>query len=65
MPDFLCTWSIDITADTPEAAARQAWKLMRGHGSTANVFDVFDGVSEPVHIDLTELDEAKAEAADV
>lgn len=65
MADFLVTWSIDITADTPEAAAREAWRLMRNEGSIANVFDVFDGTGEPVHVDLQELDEERAEAADV
>src|SRR5271156_906754 len=59
MPDYLVTWSIDITADTPEEAAREAWRLMRGRGSIANVFDVFDGVGEPVRIDLQAIEEAK------
>ena len=65
MPDFLVTWSIDITADTPEEAARKALAYMRAKDSTANVFDVFDGVGEPVRVDLQELDEATAEGANV
>lgn len=60
--DYLVTWSINITADTPEEAARRAWRAMRRRYSTANVFEVSDGVKAPTRVDLTELDAAKAEA---
>lgn len=53
--DFLVTWSIDITADTPEEAAREAWRYLRKEDSTANVFVVFGDAMEPVHVDLTEI----------
>lgn len=56
-------WSIDIEADTPEAAARQAWAHMRRHDSTANVFTVISASGDQEQIDLQEIDEA-AESKD-
>lgn len=58
MPDYLVQWEINITADSPEAAAREAWYYMRKPDSTANVFDVVGEEGPTVRIDLTALDEA-------
>ena len=37
---YLVTWQIDVEADGPDAAARQAWEAMRRPDSIANVFTV-------------------------
>ena len=42
MPEYLVTWTIDIEAGTPAAAAWQAWKHMRAVGSHACCFKVED-----------------------
>lgn len=40
MPSMRVTWEIDIDAETPEDAARQALAKMRDRDSLATVFDV-------------------------
>jgi hypothetical protein len=55
--NYHVTWEIDVTAKNPQDAAKKAWKMMRGHGSTANVFDVFDSDGEKTHVDLQEIKE--------
>ncbi|WP_342361385.1 hypothetical protein [Terrarubrum flagellatum] len=61
MPAYRVCWEIDDqTADSPEAAARIAWELMRRSESTANVFKVFDEDGEEHIIDLQEIDEDRA-----
>jgi hypothetical protein len=57
MQTFFVTWEIHVDAETPEAAAREAWGLMRRPGSTANVFDVFDTCGNMQRVDLAELDQ--------
>ncbi len=61
MPEYLVTWQMDITASSPEEAARKAKAFQRKEGSTADVFEVFekDASPDPHHIDLTEIDEAR------
>ena len=49
-------WEIDIDAETPEAAAREAFKCMQDPQTTATVFDVFDEDGTPTRIDLAESD---------
>lgn len=60
MPMYRVIWSIDIEADSPKDAAKEALAIQRGHGSTAVVFDVFND-SDPNDagetIDLLEEDE--------
>lgn len=40
MKEFEVTWQIDITAATPEQAARVALRMLRDPKSVATVFDV-------------------------
>lgn len=59
MNRYRVEWTMDIEADSPEAAARQAFAHMQRPGTTANVFDVQqDDGSDAVRIDLEELDQA-------
>jgi hypothetical protein len=47
MNEYLCEWRIDITADTPEDAAKQAEQLMReAWESTWHVTDADGEVTE-------------------
>ena len=55
MSRFVVTWEIDMDAETPQDAARQAWALMRAPESTANVFDVLDAEGECTRVDLEEV----------
>ena len=43
---FFVTWEMDIAADSPVEAAKQAWAHMRRPDSTANSFKVFDEESQ-------------------
>lgn len=54
MTDYLVTWSVNIDADSPLSAARQALAMQRDLNSTALIFNVGrgDGVSEVVELDL-------------
>ena len=52
---YVVTWEIDIDAETPQDAARQAWAAMRAPESTANVFDVLDEAGGCTRVDLEEL----------
>lgn len=47
MNEYVIEWSIDVTAETPQQAAEQAWDHMTRHGATATMFEVFpeDGSS--------------------
>lgn len=65
MADFVVEWKIDITAETAEQAAREAWRHMRRRDSIANVFQVIGENGESEQIDLQEIDEAKALAGEV
>lgn len=58
MPEYLISWEINIAANSPKEAAKQAKKYMPcpGSGSTATVFRVTDEDGESVNIDLTEED---------
>ena len=55
MTHYVVTWEIDVDAETPQDAARQAWELMRAEDSTANVFDVLDEDGECTRVDLEDL----------
>ena len=52
--EFKVIWEIDVTADTPENAAREAWETMQAKGSTANYFTVAspDGTTKDVDLEL-------------
>lgn len=55
MAEYKITWLIEVDANSAEDAARQAWDLMRGANSTANVFDVEGPDGKTVRVDLQEL----------
>lgn len=57
MKTYRVEWIIDVDAESPRAAAEQAWGHLRRPDSTANCFEVtefdgFDPVGEPVTVDL-------------
>lgn len=52
---YFISWEIDIDADTPEAAAREALRIQRDPDSIATVFDVFDEDGVDNRVDLEEL----------
>ena len=45
MPKYRVHWEIDIEADSPEAAAREALAVHRDPDSIANVFEVAELVA--------------------
>jgi hypothetical protein len=57
---FRVTWTIDVEADSPEAAAREALRIQRKPDSTATVFDVGVPGDDPIRIDLEEAQSEKA-----
>ena len=56
MPEFRVKWEIDIDADTPEKAAKQALEHMRNPASIATVFDVIDEHGNTTVVDLEQED---------
>ena len=62
MADFKVTWEIDLVAETPEDAARQALAIQRDPKSLATVFDVIDNytMQEPERIDLIKIDQERS-----
>jgi hypothetical protein len=52
MPEYRITWEMDIDADSPIDAARQALKIQRDPDSIANVFDITDEAGTTERIDL-------------
>lgn len=58
MPRYLVSWEIDIDADSPREAARQAHEMVRRADTTANVYQVteHDADGEPIPVDLMEED---------
>lgn len=57
MREYLVSWEIEITANTPEEAARKALAVQRDPNSIAMVFDVIGENGGPIRVDLLELDE--------
>ena len=59
MKEFLVTWQIDIEAETPEDAAREAFRVHRDSDSMATVFEVQertkDGHGEAIRVDIEEV----------
>ena len=55
MARYLVTWEIDIEADTPEAAALEAFAHMQRPGTTANFFTVYDERGDGTSVDLEAL----------
>ncbi len=54
MPDYLVQWEIEISADTPQEAARTARDYQTKPGTTAVVFDVYDENATVTRVDLME-----------
>lgn len=54
MTDYRVTWEIDIVADSPRAAAEEAFAIQRDQNSIAVVFDVADEQGEITRVDLEE-----------
>ena len=61
---YLVEWYIDIEADTPEAAAREALTLQRDPESTATVFHVTNRHGETAAVDLGVVLEVKTDDLD-
>lgn len=59
MPEYHVLWKVDVEADSPEEAARQARTMQVRPGTTATVFDVIEGDSDgdAVRVDLLGLEE--------
>ena len=62
MTEYSVEWRIEINAADPEAAAREALRIMRARDSTANHFHVYDEIGECVEVDLQTIDEQRASA---
>jgi hypothetical protein len=58
MPSFRVVWEVDVDADTPLEAAREAFAMMTDPDSTAVVFSVTgpNDALDTVTIDLLALD---------
>lgn len=52
MPEYLVQWEINISAESPEAAAAKALEIQRDPNSIATVFDVTDEDGRTARIDL-------------
>ena len=57
MPNYMVQWEIELSAENPRDAAKEAWEIMRDPGSIATVFDVFGEDGSVKRIDLEEEDE--------
>jgi hypothetical protein len=57
MQTYHITWEIEVDAASPEAAAKQALNIQRGHGSIATVFTVVDEKGESKIIDLEKINQ--------
>lgn len=55
MPIFEVNWHVQVEADSPEDAARQALAIQRRRDSIAQVFEVTSADGETLEVDL--LDE--------
>lgn len=55
MTKYLVQWEMDIEADTPEEAAKEALKVHRDLSSEATYFSVTElGAKKTYHVDLLE-----------
>ena len=57
MPEYRVEWDIELSARSPEAAAREALRIHRDPTSLATVFTVTNSRGEQRKIDLTEIDD--------
>jgi hypothetical protein len=49
---YRVVWEIDVYADTPLAAAKDAFETMQTPGTTSNYFTVKQKGKKPVNVDL-------------
>jgi hypothetical protein len=54
---FRVIWEIDIDAETPEDAAKQALGIQRDRDSNGTIFDCIDEYGNAHRIDVTELEQ--------
>ena len=59
--DYHVSWDIDLVADSPMDAARQALRIQRDPDSIATVFDVTNEEGDIERIDLTAATESAEE----
>jgi hypothetical protein len=57
MTSYSVNWRIDIEAESPVEAARQALEIHRDPGSLATVFEVYDEDGHHTSVDLLETGE--------
>lgn len=60
MKSYNVSWEIEIFADNPEDAAREALAIQRDPNCCATVFAVTDERGDITHVDLTEIEEASS-----
>jgi|GEM_PF-3251141 hypothetical protein len=63
MTSYSVNWQIDIEAESPVEAARQALKIHRDRNSTATVFDIYDEDGNHTRVDLLEIEEEQMSRA--
>jgi hypothetical protein len=54
--EYKVIWEMDIPADSPEEAARQARAYQRDEKAIVGVFEVYDEAGKAYKVDLDELD---------
>lgn len=54
---YRVVWVIDLHAETPQEAAKEAWATMQEPGSTACYFEVTDQDGNKTTVDLLEEEE--------
>ena len=57
MTSYSVNWQIEIDAELPVEAARQAVEIHRDPNSTATVFDIYDEDGNYTRVDLLEIEE--------
>lgn len=57
--NYVVSWHIDVEADSPEEAAREALRIQRDADSIATVFEVVDRDTSEHHV--VDLDAARGE----
>lgn len=59
MKSYLVTWEIEVESETPEDAAREAFRVHRDPDSMATVFEVQqqteDGLGGKIRVDIEEV----------
>lgn len=55
MKQYLVTWEIDIYADSPEEAAKEAFEIMQDKDNSATAFTVMEhSTNETTIVDINE-----------